>query len=772
MSAISRINPEDGMSENGIYAVRYAQEKNWHILPCWWIKVIDNVRQCACPHGRNCKNPGKHPLFELVPHGHKSASNDPAVIASWWKKFPDANPALALMISGLIAIDVDPRNGGDVTFEELERKYGKITSDVMQLTGGGGFHLVLAIDFVANLPGRLGPGIDLKHDGYILLPPSNHLSGGAYAWEGSSSPLEGNIPSVIPSWLRGMASSSVKEDECAPVPVQVATLDDRTADDLLKALPFIDSNDRDTWLSVGMALHSTGDGRAYQWWMDWSATSPKFDGRDQVRVWRSFKGRGLSGVSLPTVFHMAQLGGWVNVPGMPAVTVCDELPDMPPPSAPVADVPAHLLDIPVRQLREVMTWMEGFTREPQRQISIQGALALGSVLCGRIYCSTESNTSALYLVTLAGTGVGKNYIKSAVQQFLAEAGLPQLLSGSGNTSAGAVFSALMDSPTHIQITDEIGKHLQAARRQVSGQMAEAFTALTEAYSSTTGVMVPKNYSSISMSPEMRKAMPKRIVYNPSITLLGLATPGQVYENISSREIEDGFLNRLIVVEATLPQEERRQSRRAPVPDALKEWATKIRKPTLSGTTMTGQDTAYDQVPAPVTVEFAHGVLEMFDAWHEDLRRREKAGEFVEPELTRRYVENAMRLGTLLAVCAYPATPVITAELARWAIDYVGWYGERFMLSVASQVADSDFHRLKKQVLETVINRGPRGATERELAQYSRLFAATPPTQRDQALTALARESAIQQMTFKPVSGRGKPRAAWVSCDLVEDENHD
>ena len=61
---------------------------------------------------------------------------------------------------------------------------------------------------------------------------------------------------------------------------------------------------------------------------------------------------------------------------------------------------------------------------------------------------------------------------------------------------------------------------------------------------------------------------------------------------------------------------------------------------------------------------------------------------------------------------------------------------------------------------------------RELAQYSRLFAATPPTQRDQALTALARESAIQQMTFKTVSGRGKPRTVWVSCDLVEDENHD
>lgn len=771
MSSITAITPESGKTEKAVYAIRYAQSLKWYVIPCWWIVVRDGVRQCACPASRNCRNPGKHPIYELAPHGHKSASNDPATVAKWWDRYPEANPAAAVAASCMVVIDIDPRNGGDVTFALLEEKYGKILSDVEQLTGGSGRHLLLLADLLSGLPGKLGPGVDLKSDGYIMLEPSNHISGGVYAWEGSSNPLEGVIPSVIPAWLRGMAGGEKTADI---IPVTAATLDERTVGDLLKALPHIDCNDRENWLHVGMALHSTGDGRAYQWWMDWSATSSKFDGRDQVRVWRSFSGRGLSGVGLPTLFHMAQTSGWVNHPDAPALIVRREE-DMPPQDdEPVQDdVPAHLLTLPVCQLRDVAEWMEGWSREPQRQITVQGVLALASVLCGRLYRSTEANTSSLYLLVLAGTGVGKNYIKIAIQQFLAEAGLPQLLSGSGNTSAGAVFSALMDSPTHIQITDEIGKHLQAARKQINGQMAEAFTALTEAYSSTTSVMVPKNYSSISVSPEMRKAMPKRVVHCPAITLLGMATPGQVYENISSREIEDGFLNRLIVVEATQPQAERRAGKRAAVPDALKKWAMKIRKPAMSGTSLTGQDTAYDQPPATITVDMAHGVLEMFDAWHEDLKRREKAREFIEPELIRRYVENAMRLSTALAVCAFPMTPVITPDLAQWAMDYVGYYGARFMLSVGSQVADSDFHRLKKQTLETITRHGARGATERDISRLCRLFSASAPTMRDQALLVLCRESCIEQVKTLPPSGRGKPRVAWVLSDLLAgDESHD
>jgi putative DNA primase/helicase len=61
-----------------------------------------------------------------------------------------------------------------------------------------------------------------------------------------------------------------------------------------KALCFIPSDDRDTWLAVGMALAgSFGDG-ACGLWDDWSKQSAKFNADNQVKAWRSFRGRGRS----------------------------------------------------------------------------------------------------------------------------------------------------------------------------------------------------------------------------------------------------------------------------------------------------------------------------------------------------------------------------------------------------------------------------------------------------------------------------------------------
>ena len=652
---------------------------------------------------------------------------------------------------------------------------------MVQLTGGGGEHRVFQRP-AGELPGKLGKGVDLKMNGYIIVWPSLHKSGQRYEWEGSSNPLDGAIASPLPDWIRDLSGGQHQTASLQPAQVvPVGTITDEQVEDITAALQHIDADDRDNWLQVGMALHGTGDSRAYGIWTLWSQQSAKFDPADQYRVWRSFRFRGLGGVGLGTIFAKAQEAGWINTGKnktplagevLSVIVSEEDLVENIPQPVDSGNVPEALLSFPVPELNELVSWMEAQSREPQRQITVQGVLALASVLCGRIYATDTSNTSALYLMVLAGTGMGKNYVKLGIQQFLSEAGLSGLLSGSGNTSAGAVFSALHESPCHIQITDEIGKHLQAARKQQNGQMSEAFTTLTEAYSSTTGVLVPKNYSRMHLTPEQRKAQAKTLVQWPSITLLGLATPGQVFENLSSREIEDGFLNRIVVVEATMPSSGKQRVKRLPLSSHLIEWAQAIRNPAASGTSLTGLDTDYSQAPTPVTVELSEEVLAYFDAFDDELRAKEKAGEFLIPDLTRRYVENAMRLATCLAVCADPAAPTITFELAEWAVQYVYHYGRTFMASVATNVADNDFHRLYLACRSLIERAGPNGLTERELGRNSRLFASTAPIHRDQVLGALQREGVVVSATFETVSGRGKPRKAWVWADAINVINVD
>lgn len=753
------------------YALAYAA-LDWKVFPCWW---VNDDKTCGCGNTA-CKNVGKHPISELAPKGQNSAATDKDMIAQWWGKYPQANIAIFLAGSGLCAVDIDPRNGGDYTIEVLESEHGKIDSDVLQLTGGGGEHRVFLLPSGdVKLPGTLGKGVDFKSNGYIIAEPSSHVSGQSYVWEMSSDPLAGAVPSPLPDWIRSFNINAAHASN------ETGTLHNGMSDnqyyDVLEALQFIGSDDRDTWLNVGMALQASGDKRAYQMWCDWSQASSKFDQNDQYRVWRSFKGKGLGSIDLPTIFKLAQDNGWVNsnakVDQLPIIESTDNisLNEKLSKQHGAVEVPSELLSFPVPILNEIADWMDSRSRQPQRQNTIHSTIALGSVLCGRIYLSTDGNTSSLYLMVLGGTGVGKNYTKEAIKDFLATCGYHDLLSGSGNTSSGAVFSAMIESPCHIQVIDEIGKHLQTARKQVNGQMAEAFSTLTEVYSSTTSLMLPKNYSNMGKRKSERLSKKEQMVHSPAVTILGLATPGQVYENLSTTEIEDGFLNRLIVVDMTVPPSPRQRKPRQHIGEELIEWAHSIRNIQPNGRTdLTGVETNHTMPPKTIDVNFADGVLDLFDNFYENLRERESKGEFILPDLTRRWNENAMRMATMMAVCENPSNPMVSEEIAIWCIGYVQFYGTQFMTNVANKVADSDFHRLCLTINDLVTRSGDRGMTERDLSLFSRLFASTSPNHREQAFKALINEEKIMQVAVQSPSGRGRKRICYILPEFFNVSN--
>jgi bifunctional DNA primase/polymerase-like protein/primase-like protein len=133
----------------------------------------------------------------------QQARPDAVTLARWFAHSPDANIGIVTgEISNLIVLDVDPKHGGDDSFEELERRFEKLPDTVEAQTGGGGRHLYFTHPggFVPNRAG-LKQGIDLRGDGgYVVAPPSRHPSGQLYAWARGHSPDDMAV-AVLPRWL-------------------------------------------------------------------------------------------------------------------------------------------------------------------------------------------------------------------------------------------------------------------------------------------------------------------------------------------------------------------------------------------------------------------------------------------------------------------------------------------------------------------------------------------------------------------------------------------
>jgi len=125
-----------------------------------------------------CKPRSKHPLTK---RGFLDATVNAGQITEWWRSTPTANVGLSCIASGLVVLDIDPRNGGDDTLAALIDELGPLPSTAEAATGGGGRHLIFHAP-PGKMRGSLGPGLDIKHDGYIIVPPSIHPSGGVYRW--------------------------------------------------------------------------------------------------------------------------------------------------------------------------------------------------------------------------------------------------------------------------------------------------------------------------------------------------------------------------------------------------------------------------------------------------------------------------------------------------------------------------------------------------------------------------------------------------------------
>lgn len=128
---------------------------------------------------------------------------------NWNTRWPDGNIGIVTgLASGMIVVDIDPKHGGDDSLFALEQSNGALPKTVEAITGGGGHHLYFSHPggVLHNRVG-LATGIDIRGDGgYVVAPPSRHISGARYAWAPGHAPDQIEFASM-PEWLIKLISS-------------------------------------------------------------------------------------------------------------------------------------------------------------------------------------------------------------------------------------------------------------------------------------------------------------------------------------------------------------------------------------------------------------------------------------------------------------------------------------------------------------------------------------------------------------------------------------
>jgi KaiC/GvpD/RAD55 family RecA-like ATPase len=238
------------MSELLQAALSYAR-MGWHVFPCE-------------PPRQGDETSGKAPIGALVPNGKDDATTDERTIRLWWHAQPSANIGINTERSGLIVLDVDVKEYTDKRTGERKRKQGmenlaaidaQLTKTRIARTGSDGLHIVYARgDREARQSLDIRDGLDILGKGYFIAAPSNHYTGGSYAWV-NEAPIA-PVPDVLYTLKR-----ISKHEGTTPAVSSLASLPEKSSRVVAASLianVFPSKGRHNTFLALAGALASSG----------------------------------------------------------------------------------------------------------------------------------------------------------------------------------------------------------------------------------------------------------------------------------------------------------------------------------------------------------------------------------------------------------------------------------------------------------------------------------------------------------------------------------
>lgn len=491
---------------------------------------------------------------------HDVSTSSEHQIRQWWAKWPDAAIGLDVGKSGLLVIDADRHGEADgvEAFGELMVAHGfnPDSAPLVATPNAGNHHFFRQPTGkqLGNGRGQLPPGVDVRgNGGYVVAPGTILQDGRLYELFGdlSQSP-------ELPGWL--LAIIEAPRSSPTPQPVTTTMLPSAPAgneiEDLLSHIP-PDCGYHD-WVAVLMAIHAATDGAGFAIADAWSARGSKYPGsKEMEKKWRSFKRGGITSRTLAEIARqhgadLAEIAAKHNLPAFDEIeaataarrliehhdgTLADAetgevVADRP------SELPTPILPMPPGLVGEIARWIVATARRPQPELSIGAALAIVGTVAGRQFAGPTMSGTHLYVLGLAPTGTGKDHPLQQIGRIMAAANLTTHLGPSEFISMPAVVNFLVRKPLSVCPMDEFGSFM----KRINSRRASGFEG---AISKVIRTMWSSSFAPYA-TPEWAQK-PSETIYSPALSLYGASTPEQFYSAMEGASIEDGTLNRFLLL---------------------------------------------------------------------------------------------------------------------------------------------------------------------------------------------------------------------------------
>ena len=335
----------------------------------------------------------------------------------------------------------------------------------------------------------------------------------------------------------------------------------------------------------------------------------------------------------------------------------------------------------------------GHAPRPRPELSLAASIALVGTITGRKIRTKSGMRTNIYCVGLAPSGSGKERPRNNNLMAFTEAGLPHFLGSENPASDAALIGELDENPAMLIQIDEVSRYFATIKTagNNSSHLRNIFTRFLELTGqSENPCWRPKGYADSKKS--------KTIAF-PHLCIYGTSTAEGFWSSVQSSDAVDGFLARMMVIEADSKYPRLRQTETAETPqivlDIMRDWDQF--SPGYGNLKNTVQQTLivpFDSAAEDRLLEQSTGIEDRLETESDDQRA-----------IWTRTAALATKLSLIFAASRGPESLLVTLADANAAVKLANWCTRLLIRRVFTHVTENDYERAKKRMMQIIRQAG-------------------------------------------------------------------